>query len=85
MEQNGKTCARCLRFSRYYTMGYCTLIKETNGYCTLRKEVKESEDGCDQWHCRYISKEKRKIVAIRCIPELYKKIAVIEQILQEAK
>ena len=85
MEATGKTCARCLRFRRYYTMAYCTLEKETNGYCSLRKEVKENGDSCDKWHCRYLSKEKRKNAAIRCIPELYKKLAIIEQILQEAK
>lgn len=82
MEEN-KKCWGCRSFKAYYTRGYCCLLREKNGFCMQLKKVVEKCDSCDKWRCRYISKSDRAKIALNSIPEIYNKIAVIEQILQE--
>lgn len=83
MKQENKRCWSCGYFRAYYTMGYCSLLKEDNGYCNRHNKIMKKNDNCDKWQCRHISREKRTRIAVNSIPEIYKKIAVIEQILQE--
>lgn len=83
MEQANHKCCTCRSFHAYYTRGYCQLLREKNGYCTAHQKVVEKNDGCDNWHIRYVSRKDRMRIALRSIPEIYDKIAVIEQILKE--
>ena len=83
MKQENKRCWGCGYFRAYYTMGYCCLMKENNGYCVRHNKVTEKCDGCDAWYCRRIPKERRAKIAMRSLPEIYKKVAVIELILQD--
>lgn len=83
MKQSGKTCGSCGYYSAYYTRGYCSLSKEKIGYCNHHKKITDRSDSCDRWRCRYTSRNVRTLIAVNCIPEIYNKIAVIEQILNE--
>ena len=83
MKQENKRCGNCNSFKAYYTKGYCCLMKESNGYCVRLSKVTEKSDICGEWHCRRISRKKRVRIAVNCIPEIYNKISVIEQILKE--
>lgn len=83
MKQSNKRCWSCGSFRAYYTRGYCCLLKENNGYCSRHEKITEKCDSCDNWYCRRIPKEKRIRIAVNAIPEIYHKIAVIEQLLKE--
>ena len=83
MKQENKKCGSCGGFRAYYTMGYCCLMRENNGYCVKHKKITQKSDCCDDWHYRHISRKKRTIIALNSIPVIYKKVAVIEQVLQE--
>lgn len=83
MKQENKKCGSCGSFSAYYTMGYCCLMRENNGYCGKHNKVAQKSDFCDDWRCRHISRKKRTIIAVNSIPVIYKKVAVMEQILQD--
>ena len=83
MKQDNKKCWSCGSFRAYYTKGYCSLLKERNGFCYRHHKIMEKTDSCDNWHCCRLSREKRTRVAVNCIPEIYNKIAAIEQILRE--
>ena len=82
MKQENKRCGSCGYFKAYYTMGYCCLMRENNGYCARHNKVIEKCNGCENWYCRRIPKERRAKIALRSLPEICKKIAVIEQLLQ---
>ena len=45
----------------------------------------QKSDSCDQWHCRRTSKAKRTAIAVNAIPEIYHKVAIVEQLLKEEK
>ncbi|MDE7164795.1 MAG: hypothetical protein K2O04_05185 [Clostridiales bacterium] len=83
MKQSNKRCWSCGSFRAYYTKGYCCLFKEKNGYCARHEKITEKSDSCDKWHCRRTPKEKRIRIAVNAIPEIYHKIAIIEQLLME--
>lgn len=83
MKQDNKKCRSCGYFRAYYTRGYCCLMKENNGYCSQHKKIMDKSDSCDKWYCRHTSKEKRTKIAVNCIPEIYNKVAVLEQLLKE--
>lgn len=83
MEQKTRRCANCYHFKAYYTRGFCCLLKENNGYCHQHEKIMEKDDCCDKWLRRRTSKEKRTRIIVNTIPEIYHKIAVIEQILKE--
>lgn len=83
MKQENKRCRSCCSFRAYYTMGYCSIMKENNGYCSRHERVANKSDSCDQWHRRLMPRVKCIKVAVKSIPEIYKKIAVIEEILKE--
>lgn len=72
-------------FSAYYTRGRGAVFKENNGYCARHKKLMEKDDSCDRWHYRHVPKEKRTGLAVNAITEIYGKLAVIEQMLQEDK
>lgn len=78
-----KKCWSCGSFRAYYTRGYCCLLREKNGYCMRHQKVVEKRSGCEKWHRRYILKNDRVKIVLNSIPEIYNKIAVIEQILKE--
>ena len=83
MKQSNKKCGYCASFAAYYTRGYCSMTKEKIGYCSHCKKIMDRGDSCDRWRCRHTSRNVRALIAINCIPEIYNKIAVIEQILNE--
>ena len=83
MKQENKRCGSCNSFRAYYTKGYCCLMKESNGYCIRHDKVMEKGDICEEWHCRHLSRKKRIRIVVNSIPEIYGKIAIIEQILKE--
>lgn len=83
MEQDHKKCGYCGSFSAYYTRGYCSLLKENNGYCSRHKKIMEKNECCDQWSHRRTSRKRRIRTVVNAIPEIYNKIAVIEQMLNE--
>ncbi|MCM1289827.1 MAG: hypothetical protein NC132_03215 [Corallococcus sp.] len=85
MKQKSHQCCTCRAFQAYYTRGYCSLLREKNGYCSTHKKVVEKSDGCGKWHVRHITRKDRIRIALLSIPEIYGKIAVIEQILKEEK
>ena len=59
------------------------MLKEKNGYCSMHDRVTEKSDGCDEWWRRRSSSKKRTRIAVNAIPEIYNKVAIIEQLLQE--
>lgn len=73
MKQENKRCGSCGSFCAYYT----------RGYCNRHKKVTEKGESCDRWFCRRTSSEKRIRAVVNSIPEIYNKIAVIEQMLKE--
>ena len=83
MKQDHKTCAYCYYFRAYYTRAYCCLLREKNGYCAKHEKVAEKCDSCDMWCGRRTSKAKRIKIVLSCLPEIYYKIAVVEQLLKE--
>ncbi len=83
MEQKDKQCWNCSNFHAYYTQGFCCLVRENNGYCSHCKKIMQRTDGCDQWHFHFTAKVRRLNLALNAIPEIYKTVAAIEQILQE--
>ena len=83
MNQDHKKCCYCGSFSAYYTRGYCCLLKENNGYCSRHKKIMEKNACCDQWSHRRTSRKRRIRTVVNAIPEIYNKIAVIEQLLNE--
>ena len=83
MKHDYRKCYFCINFRAYYTMDYCCLVKENIGYCNCHKKIVNNDDGCSEWHFHYTPKETRTKIALNSIPELYEKIAVIEQILKE--
>ena len=83
MNQDHKKCSYCNSFSAYYTRGYCCLLKENNGYCSRHKKIMEKNEYCDQWCHRRTSRKRRIRTVVNAIPEIYNKIAVIEQMLNE--
>ena len=83
MKPENKRCRSCGSFKAYYTMAYCSLMRENNGYCSRHRKVTEKDGSCEEWHCRHLSRKRRTSVAVNSIPEIYKRVAVIEQILLE--
>lgn len=78
-----KKCGSCGYFKAYYTRGFCCLLREDNGICHYSNKVMKKSDSCDKWYCRRSSKDKRIKIAVNCIPEIYNKVSVLEQILRE--
>lgn len=83
MKQENKKCRSCGSFRAYYTTAFCSLMRENNGYCSRHGKVTEKNDSCDHWRCRYLLRDKRTRVVVKTIPEIYKKVVVIEQILRQ--
>lgn len=83
MKQDHKKCCYCGNFSAYYTRGYCCLLKENNGYCSRHQKIMEKDNSCAQWRCKRISRERRTRTVVNAIPEIYNKVAAIEQLLFE--
>ena len=82
-EKKGKCCS-CRSFHAYYTKGYCCLLREKNGLCMRHNKITAKSESCEEWHCRKsLSKAERKSIAVNSIPEIYNKIALIEQIIKE--
>lgn len=83
MSETKKKCCSCGSFSAYYTRGFCCLLKEKNGFCRRHNKIMEKSDSCDDWHCKRTSKERRIRIVMWSFPEIYNKIAILEQLLTE--
>ncbi len=83
MKQENKKCWSCGYFRAYWTRGYCCLMKEKNGLCWKHNKVMDKSDSCEDWNYKLTSKEKRIKIAANCIPEIYQKVAVLEQLMTE--
>ena len=85
MNEKNKKCWSCSDFHAYYSKAYCCLLKENIGYCQRHCKIVEKSGSCADWYCRRTSKEKRCAIAINAIPEIYNKLAIVEQLLQEER
>ena len=83
MNEKNKKCWSCGRFDAYYIRGFCCLLKESIGFCREHDKIVEKSNTCDKWYCKRTSKEQRIKIAMRSLPEIYNKIATLEQILME--
>lgn len=83
MNEMKKRCWSCGKFNAYFTRGFCCLMKEDNGFCREYNKVVKKTDTCDKWYCKRMSKERRIKIVLRSLPEIYDKIAALEQILTE--
>ena len=86
MENKGRRCYNCLRYSAYYTKQISYFDKLDYGRCSLKDELLQNKhQTCEHWTGKRRSNTRQMKVASAALCRAAESICIIQQILSEEK